>query len=291
MLGILLVDKPLGCTSHDVVDDIRRRFHTRRVGHAGTLDPLATGLLVVAVGPATRFLQYLPLEPKEYVADITFGKATTTFDAEGEVVAEAEPPADLRKEVEAVIPRFMGLISQLPPMFSAVKVGGKALYKYARAGEQVEREPRNVHIGVIDIDEVQDSLIRARIVCSGGTYVRTLAHDIGQAVGCGAYLSALHRTRVGRFDVTQAIPLHDVSPVRLVPLDEALEPMPMLRLSPEQTANVREGRQIGTPDILDSPLVALIEPGQGVFSVARVHGNLLQPECVIPSEAMNGVIL
>src|SRR5579862_9384507 len=122
MLGILLVDKPLGCTSHDVVDNIRRRFHTKRVGHAGTLDPLATGLLVVAVGPATRFLQYLPLEPKEYIAEITFGKTTTTFDKEGDVVTEAEPPANLREAIAAALPQFMGLIQQVPPMFSAVKV-------------------------------------------------------------------------------------------------------------------------------------------------------------------------
>src|SRR5579871_5087584 len=218
MFGILLIDKPLGCTSHDVVNDMRRRFQTKRVGHAGTLDPLATGLLVVAVGPATRFLQYLPLEPKEYDAEITFGKSTTTFDREGDITSEAAVPADLDDVIQAVLPSFLGLIQQTPPMFSAVKIGGKALYKYARAGEEVLREPRNVHIGEFQILNVQDDKIRARIVCSGGTYIRTLAHDLGQAVGCGAYLSDLNRTRVGRFDLSQAVPLKEASPAHLLPL-------------------------------------------------------------------------
>ncbi|MFI5386920.1 MAG: tRNA pseudouridine(55) synthase TruB [Fimbriimonadales bacterium] len=290
MLGVLLIDKPLGCTSHDVVDDVRRRFHTRRVGHAGTLDPLATGLLVVAVGPATRFLQYLPLEPKEYMAEITFGRTTTTFDREGETVSQALAPTDIRKAVEAALPQFLGLIKQTPPMFSAVKVEGKALYKYARSGEEVDRAARNVHIGAFDILDAEDNRIKARIVCSGGTYIRTLAHDMGRALGCGAYLSGLHRTKVGRFEVGQAVPLDQASPERLIPLEEALDPMPMVLLTLPQTISVREGRQIGMPDIIDAPLVALIGPENGVFSVARVHGNLLQPECVIPSEAMHGVV-
>jgi tRNA pseudouridine55 synthase len=290
MLGVFLVDKPLGCTSHDVVNDIRRRFHTKRVGHAGTLDPLATGLLVVAVGPATRFLQYLPLEPKEYVAEITFGEATTTYDKEGEIVAQSAVPSDLLDAVNRVLPSFLGLIQQIPPMFSAVKVGGKALYKYARAGDEVTRESRNVHIGAFEIEQIDERRMKARIVCSGGTYIRTLAHDLGQAVGCGAHLSGLLRSRVGRFDLEQALPLDRLSREGLMPLEEALKPMPMLELTPPQVANVREGRQIGVPDILDAQLVALVEQGHGVFSVARVHGNLLQPECVIPSEAMHGVI-
>ena len=220
MLGVLLVDKPLGCTSHDVVNDIRRRFHTKRVGHAGTLDPLATGLLVVAIGPATRFLQYLPLEPKEYVAEITFGKTTTTYDREGEIVSEHPFPADLRGSIEQVLPSFLGLIQQVPPMYSAVKVAGKALYKYARAGNEIERESRSVHIGAFEIEEIADSLLRARIVCSGGTYIRTLAHDLGNAVGCGAHLSGLRRTKVGRFTIDRAIPLDEIAPDRIDALND-----------------------------------------------------------------------
>jgi tRNA pseudouridine55 synthase len=290
MLGILLIDKPLGCTSHDVVNDIRRRFHTKRVGHAGTLDPLATGLLVVAVGPATRFLQYLPLEPKEYVAEIAFGSTTTTFDREGEVTSERPVPSDIRTALETVLPHFCGLIQQVPPMFSAVKVAGKALYKYARAGTDIVREPRSVHIGAFRITGIVGNVVTAKIVCSGGTYIRTLAHDLGEAVGCGAHLSGLNRTKVGRFELADAVSLDKVSPEFLLPLAEGLKPMPMLELTEQQTLNVREGRQIGVPELIESPLVGLLEPGAGLFSVARVHGNLLQPECVIPSEAMNGAI-
>jgi tRNA pseudouridine55 synthase len=290
VLGILLIDKPLGCTSHDVVNDIRRRFHTKRVGHAGTLDPLATGLLVMAVGPATRFLQYLPLEPKEYVAQISFGQATTTYDREGEVTSESAVPEDLRSAVESVLPRFSGLIQQIPPMFSAVKVAGKALYTYARAGTDIVREPRSVHIGAFEVIRIEGNVVTARIVCSGGTYIRTLAHELGVAVGCFAHLSGLNRTKVGRFELDEAKHLDAISPDLLLPLEEALRPMPMLELSPQQTLNVREGRQIGIPEIIESPLVGLLEPGGGLFSVARVHGNLLQPECVIPSEALHGVV-
>jgi len=287
VLGVLLVDKPIGCTSHDVVNEIRHRFHTRRVGHAGTLDPLATGLLVVAVGPATRFLQYLPLEPKEYVAEIVFGKTTTTFDKEGEVVAEAPVPDDLLAAIADVRPKFTGLIQQIPPMFSAVKVGGKALYRYARAGEEVAREPRSVHIGAFEILGSCEDRIEARIECSGGTYVRTLVHDLGQGIGCGAFLSKLNRTKVGRFVLADAAPLEEISPSHVMPLDQALKPMPMFEVTREDVLNVREGRPIGMPEMPTVPLVALIEPGNNVFSVARVIGNVLQPECVIPIEAMN----
>lgn len=290
MLGILLIDKPFGCTSHDVVNDIRRRFHTKRVGHAGTLDPLATGLLVVAVGPATRFLQYLPLEPKEYVANIAFGKTTTSYDGEGDVVSEAPVPDDLEGAVTAVLPRFMGLIQQVPPMFSAVKIGGKALYQYARAGQEIEREPRNVHIGEFEIMRASNENMKVRIVCSGGTYIRSLAHDLGQAVGCGAHLAGLVRVTVGRFTLGMAVPLADASPENLLPLSLALPPMPLIELTEQQTHHVREGRQIGVPEIPSAPLVALVEPGYDVFSVARVHGNLLQPECVIPREAIHGAL-
>ncbi|HTQ09754.1 MAG TPA: tRNA pseudouridine(55) synthase TruB [Fimbriimonadaceae bacterium] len=286
MLGVLLVDKPAGRTSHDAVNEIRHRFHTRRVGHAGTLDPLATGLLVVAIGPATRFLQYLPLEPKEYIAEIVFGRSTTTFDAEGEVTSEAAVPTDLAAAVDRVKPRFLGLIRQVPPMYSAVKVGGKALYRYARAGQEVEREPRNVHIGAFDVVSMGPDRITARIECSGGTYIRTLAHDLGQDVGSGAYLANLNRTRVGRFSLEQATPLDAVSPDRVMPLGNALDPMPRIDLSDDQVSDVREGRPIRLDPIPASALVALNEPGNGVFSVARVVGNLLQPECVIPIEAM-----
>jgi len=287
LLGVLLIDKPFGMTSHDVVNDVRRRFGTRRVGHAGTLDPMATGLLVVAVGPATRFLQYLPLEPKVYVADVHFGRSTTTYDAEGETVSEQPVPEDLRGAIEAALPAFMGLIQQTPPMYSAVKVAGKPLYKYARSGQEVKREPRTVHISTFEIEKLEGDRAQMRIVCSGGTYVRSLAHDLGGAIGCGAYLAGLVRTEVGRFTREMASPLDAIHPDQLIPLHQALPPMPLVPLSESQVRSAREGRSIGMSEPPDNFLVALTEPDGTVFSVARVQGNLLQPECVIPAETLD----
>ena len=288
MLGILLVHKPISMTSHDVVNTIRRRFGTKRVGHAGTLDPLATGLLVIAVGPATRFLQYLPLEPKVYVAEIQFGQSTTTYDAEGEVSESLPLPRDLGNAIEAALPAFRGLIQQFPPMFSAVKVSGRPLYKYAREGKDAVREPRTVHIDSFEILAISGSVAKARICCSGGTYIRSLAHDLGASLGCGAYLKSLVRTSVGRFTLEDSVLLEDSSQSHLIPLKDALPPMPLIALDEVQTGNIREGRAIFLADPPEAQLVALVEPKGDVFSVAKVIGNLLQPECVIPSEVPYG---
>lgn len=288
MLGILLIDKPLGITSHDVVHEIRKRFGTRRVGHAGTLDPMATGLLVVAIGPATRFLQYLPLEPKEYVGEFLFGIETLTQDREGEIVAEKPVPGDLEAQFADVVPQFSGLIKQLPPMHSAVKKAGKPLYYYARKGEEVERDPRTVHIETIEVRYVEGPRIGVRIVCSGGTYVRTLAHDMGQAIGCGAYLSELRRTRVGRFGIEEAITFEGANKTDLLSLKEALPPVPLVQLNLHQTEAIREGQQIGVGPLPSSPVCGLLDTGGEVIGMARVQGNVLQPECVIPLEAVHG---
>jgi tRNA pseudouridine55 synthase len=294
MLGVLLVDKPQGLTSHDVVNQIRRRFGTRRVGHAGTLDPLATGLLVVAVGPATRFLQYLPLEPKVYEAEIAFGRASTTYDAEGELTEEREVPADLAGALAQILPRFTGLIEQMPPMFSAIKIKGQPLYKYARLGKEIERTARTVHIGRCDVSSVEGACVRVTVECSGGTYIRSLAHDLGEALGCGAYLASLRRTKVGKFGLKSATPLAQVDPSRLIPLAEALPPMPLFELDQAQSAHIMEGRAIQLPKIESDVTtgevrVALTREGQ-VFSIARLEGNALHPECVIPCELLGGHI-
>jgi tRNA pseudouridine55 synthase len=253
------------------------------------LDPLATGLLVLAVGPATRFLQYLPLEPKEYIADIQFGRETSTYDLEGEVVSEQPVPTDLTAKIEEVAPQFHGLIQQYPPMYSAVKVDGQPLYKYARAGKDVERSLRTVHIQVLEIEVSSAQSARARVVCSGGTYIRTLAHDLGNAIGCGAHLSGLIRTRVGRFSIEQSVKLDDITPANLIPLRDAIEPMPVIELNAQQESDVRLGRKIQMRQNLDVALSALARPGGEVFSVARQIGDFLQPECVIPSESSHAI--
>ena len=282
MLGVVLVDKPLGITSHDVIGQLRRRFETRRVGHAGTLDPLATGLLVVAVGPATRFLQYLPLEPKEYIATIRFGTETTTQDAEGEVVAEHAVPANLRAEFERVLPEYRNLIQQIPPIYSAVKKDGKPLYHYARKGIEVERTARTVHIGEVEILDELPTEIEVRVTCSGGTYMRTWAHDLGQAVGCGAYLAALRRTRVGRFCIDDAKPLEEVRQIDLLPLREALPPLPLVELNATQIDAIRHGQPIGYPHPPEGRACGLLDGFGAVVGIGRIEGPAIHPEVVIP---------
>jgi len=287
MLGILLIDKPLGITSHDVVARIRRKFNTKRVGHAGTLDPLATGLLVVAVGPATRFLQYLPLEPKEYECQILFGKETNTQDAEGEVLADKPVPEDLEKRILDIIPQFAGEIQQIPPMYSAVKKAGKPLYFYARQGEEIEREPRTVTIESLELISVDGPTAHLRVVCSGGTYVRTLAHDMGQALGCGAHLSALQRTQVGRFAIEDAFELDDATPDDLLPLRDALFPMPEYQLNEGQEKLAREGHFVRPPRPFTEQFVMLLDNEANVLSVAENKAGMLHPQCVIPRDLVH----
>jgi tRNA pseudouridine55 synthase len=292
VLGVLLIRKPSGLTSHDVVNEVRRRFGTRRVGHAGTLDPLATGLLVVAVGPATRFLQYLPLEPKVYEGVFRFGHSTNTYDAEGEPIPGRDPvPDDLPAAIDSALPAFGGLISQIPPAYAAIKVKGKPLYQYARrGGEMPQREPRTVHVGEFTPLEIEADRARFRISCSGGTYIRSLANDLGEALGCGAYLESLTRTRVGRFGLDQAQELPSASPADLIPLHEALPPMPLLTLSHEEVRAAREGRSLPREAPGGAFLVALLQPDGSVFSVARTRGNVLHPECVIPAEVQSDAV-
>lgn len=282
MLGVVLIDKPLGITSHDVIARLRRRFNIRRIGHAGTLDPLATGLLVVAVGPATRFLQYLPLEPKEYVGSIRFGIETTTQDAEGEIVAEKPVPNDLLAEVDQALPDFKGSIQQIPPLYSAVKKEGKPLYVYARRGEDVEREPRSVFISEVEVLGQLGNDVEVRVVCSGGTYMRTYAHDLGQRLGCGAHLSSLRRTRVGKFDIDDAVTLEEVEESDLWPLSEALPPLALVSLTHRQVDSIRQGQAIGYLRPPGGVVCGLVGPDGEVVGIARIHGQELQPEVVIP---------
>ena len=224
--GLLLVDKPAGMTSSDVVVAVRRMFRLRKVGHAGTLDPQATGLLLLLVGRGTKFCTSLMGGDKTYEGTLRLGAATTTQDAEGEVVSGSDPSGVARERLEALVASdFTGDIFQTPPMVSAIKVNGVPLYKMARKGEEVAREPRLVHVFSFRIDDFALPDVRFTVRCTKGTYVRTLCHDIGAALGCGGHLAALRRTRSGRFSVADAIALDDLRalpradlPSRLLPL-------------------------------------------------------------------------
>ncbi|NCC67799.1 MAG: tRNA pseudouridine(55) synthase TruB [Clostridia bacterium] len=210
MNGILLVDKPAGFTSHDVVAKLRGILHERRIGHSGTLDPMATGLLVVFIGRATRAVQFAENHEKEYLAAMRTGIVTDTQDITGKIV-KTSYTAVSASDIEAVLPEFTGEISQMPPMYSAIKIGGKKLYDIARKGGEVDRQPRAVTIFELSLtsEYCGDFLLRVR--CSKGTYIRTLCHDIGQKLGCGAALSSLRRTKCGSFDVSGALTLDEIS--------------------------------------------------------------------------------
>ena len=288
MLGSLLIDKPKGITSHDVIRVLRKKLDTRRIGHSGTLDPLATGLLVVMVGPATRLLQYLQLEPKEYEYTVRFGQATNTQDSEGEVIQERPVPPDLKAAIESALPAFIGRIQQTPPMFSAVKKDGKPLYAYARAGEEVDRPAREVVIHELDLVTTDTPHATFRTVCEGGTYVRTLANDLGKEIGCGGHVTELRRTRVGRFSAADAVQLDDVTPDDLLPVEDSLDPMQKTQVAADQERTLRFGQSIPISDRQEGELVAMLDESGNLICVARIRDNEAHPECVLPKEIGDG---
>ncbi|HET7623561.1 MAG TPA: tRNA pseudouridine(55) synthase TruB [Gemmatimonadaceae bacterium] len=242
--GLLLVDKPSGPTSHDVVSIVRRALGIKRVGHAGTLDPFATGLLVVLIGRATRLLPYLDAEPKEYEATVRFGVATDTDDATGNVTSETALPS--RPAVERAMAELTGDILQQPPAFSAKQVGGRRSYAAARRGELLELAPVNVRVHSWSVRAWRDDEIDVVVVCSGGTYVRALGRDLGRTSGSSAHLSALRRTRSGPFTVARAITLDDIASgaANVLPPIEAVRSMPVERLGEDALARVVNGRAV-----------------------------------------------
>jgi tRNA pseudouridine55 synthase len=217
--GVLLVDKAGGMTSHDVVALVRRKLEIKKVGHCGTLDPLATGLLLLTLGRGTKIQDLLMSEDKEYVGTLTLGISTATQDRDGEIVEQREVPLLGENEIRAAFDKFRGDFYQMPPMVSAIKQGGVPLYKLARQGKVVEREPRLVHVYRHSVDRTALPDIDFTVLCSKGFYVRTYAHDIGQALGCGAHLKSLRRSKSGRFDVAHAI---TVDQIKTAPREEIL---------------------------------------------------------------------
>ena len=208
--GALLVDKPSEWTSHDVVAKIRGHFRLPKVGHCGTLDPMATGLLILVLGKATRYSERLMASDKVYEGTMLLGEVTDSYDADGEVVETRPiPPLDL-DDLNESASAFVGDLQQIPPMVSAKKVGGVPLYRLARQGKEIPREPRLVHVYTFRFEDYEDPFGYFRVSCTKGTYVRSLAHDLGQRLGCGAHLTALRRTASGRFDVADALPLQEL---------------------------------------------------------------------------------
>lgn len=225
MEGVLLVDKPKGLTSHDVVYHLRRKLQIKKIGHAGTLDPMATGVLVMLIGKATRISQYLMSVDKVYEGEATLGVVTDSQDAEGEVMSTQPVPELTEARVREVMKGFLGDQYQTPPMHSAIKIGGVPLYKLARKGEEVEREPRFIRIAAFNLLSFATPKISFDLHCTKGTYVRTVASDLGQKLDCGAHLSALRRTGSGKFTIGQCMPLEQIEALSLPEIQKRLIPI------------------------------------------------------------------
>lgn len=230
--GALLIDKPSGMTSHDVVDEIRRQFGIKKVGHCGTLDPNATGLLIIVLGKATKLSERLMSDDKVYEGTIKFGESTDSFDSDGELLSSLPVPPITLDELNKLASEFIGDQMQTPPMVSAVKKAGVPLYKLARKGVEVPREPRLIHIYSFKFSAYEEPMARFSLACTKGTYVRSIAHELGQKVGCGAHLVQLSRTKSGKFDLSQATPLQKILSSSVSELERQV--IPFLTLARER---------------------------------------------------------
>lgn len=281
--GLLNINKPQGPTSHDIVARVRRGTRVKKVGHAGTLDPMATGVLVLCLGPATRLSEYVMGSPKTYRARVHFGITTDTYDAEGDVVAEDAAPV-AEDALRAALEPFRGDIMQIPPMYSAIKQGGKKLYDLAREGKEVERPPRPVTISRLDLLMWEAPVATLEIECSPGTYIRSLAYDLGQALGVGAHLAALERSASGQFTVADAVAWDDFQAAVeagtwrefVQPADLALADVPAVHLDEAQANTVRNGGMIPAEDGVGD-LARAYDPTGRFFAVLERRDQRWKP--------------
>lgn len=301
MDGILIIDKPAGITSHDVVSRVRRILHTKRVGHTGTLDPFATGVMVVLVGRATRLAQFLDKDEKEYEAAVRFGFETDTGDRTGERKGEEEEKRTVVLEpemIEAVLPLFRGPIEQTPPMYSAKKVGGKKLYDLARQGVTVERKAANVTVSKLEIisplrpsgDDSGTWDLGLAVRCSAGTYIRTLAEDIGRKLGVGAHLRELRRTAAGKFTISQAITIEELADMpepadALVSMNLAISHLPAFTVREDRVAKTMNGMstRVFETGLADREVVRMITEAGGLLAIGFFDAaeNVIQPKAVL----------
>jgi tRNA pseudouridine55 synthase len=250
--GVLVVDKPVGLTSHDVVQIVRRGTGIRRAGHTGTLDPRASGVLVILIGPAVRLSEYVSASDKRYQATIRLGSTTDTYDSEGTITSSSEVGDIDEQEFDEILQKFVGEMEQVPPPYSAVKVKGRKAYEMARKGEEVELEPRTINVYSLEVLEWAPPEAVIDVYCSSGTYVRSLAHDLGKEMGTGAHLVGLRRTKSGRFTLRDAVPLRRLQEAfdqgdwykYLIPAAEALSDWPMVELDPDEVELVRHGHRV-----------------------------------------------
>lgn len=287
--GVLVVDKPVGLTSHDVVQIVRKGTNIRRAGHTGTLDPRASGVLVILIGPAVRLSEYVSASDKRYQAVVRLGATTDTYDAEGRVTSSA-PVTVTEEQFENALQQFIGEIEQVPPPYSAVKVKGRKAYEMAREGEEVELQPRRIKVYNLELLEWAPPEAVIDVYCSSGTYVRSLAHDLGEVLGCGAHLVGLRRTKSGRFTLRDAVPLRKLREAfelgtwyqYLIPAADALTDWPALELDHEQVEAVRHGHRVpGEPPEKSTWARGVSEQGELVALLEWVpESNEWQPRKV-----------
>jgi tRNA pseudouridine55 synthase len=281
MNGIFIVDKPKGRTSHDIVQEIRKRFNISKVGHLGTLDPMATGVLPVCAGKATRIAQYLPASPKEYTGEIRFGYSTTTYDSEGTPASEEVAVNLTPTELELAMRHLTGEIDQIAPSFSAKKFGGVPSYKLARRGTPLEIAPVRVTVYEFVVTELVLPVMPFRVVCSPGTYIRSLAHDLGRRLGCGAHLASLRRTRSGDFTDEEAVPLEKLSRSDLIPLDRLLQSWARIEVDGLEENRVLHGNPI--PGAGPAGFARIFNKQGRFLAVASVENGLVRPRLVLTS--------
>ena len=276
--GIVVIDKPAGWTSMDVCAKLRGIFHEKRIGHAGTLDPMATGVLPVFVGRATKAVEFAENGEKEYEAVLRLGLTTDTQDTTGQVLSE-KPVSASRADIEAILPRFTGKILQTPPMYSALKVNGEKLYNLARQGKSVPRKPREITVFSLELGEKRgENEVFLRVVCSKGTYIRTLCHDLGEALGCGGCMASLRRTKASGFSISEAVTLERVQEegeTLLLPLAEYFRNYPRCDLTDaEKEKHVRNGAAFSAPETADG--VYRVFGQDGTFlSLSKAEGGTL----------------
>jgi tRNA pseudouridine55 synthase len=289
MNGLLVLDKPAGMTSHDVVNLVRRATRERSVGHLGTLDPMATGVLPLLLGKYTRLAQFFGQAEKQYTGTIRFGWATDTFDAEGERTSEPQPLLHSLDGLRALAAGFHGEIDQVPPAFSAKKINGVPAYKLARAGQDVPVKPARITIHSFALEALEGDVASFRMHVSAGGYVRSVAHELGQLAGCGAHLSSLRRTAAGAFTLEGALALEALRSASTEQIEEHLLPprmllpeMPAVIVDETTAGRVRNGMQVNVPEFSRAPLVKIFTGPRDLLAIARrIAGTLVQPAVVL----------
>jgi tRNA pseudouridine55 synthase len=283
--GVLVLDKPPGMSSAAAVDKVKRQLRAKRAGHGGTLDPIATGVLAVCLGEATKVAQYLLADDKAYRAELVLGKVTDTLDRTGIVTEEHDASAVTRAQIEAALAGRRGEQDQVPPMFSAIKQDGVRLYKQARRGVEVERAPRRIRIDQLELVAYEGTRVTLEIACSKGTYVRSLVDDLGRDLGCGAYLAELRRTRSGLFSIAEAQQLTALDPTRLRSIEDVLR-LPAVTVTSDLVPFVRSGLQLRLdqlPTIPETPQFQLIDEAAKVVAIVHADAGKIIYDRVFPA--------